>query len=125
VKGEVHVTADYECSGLEVRWTDDPQQQLLIAVPEELGISPILCSRLRCWQRWFDGVFELCGVEERFEVLGERFDEIGQQLAKQVAAELGPDFRVLYGPQGGWCLQMGRGKRITIYGGETSQLSRG
>jgi hypothetical protein len=93
---EVHVAADIRCYGTEVRRSDDPVRQLVMTPPAELGLSDKLSSDFRSWQWWFDGVVDLCGLEERFEYLGDKFDEVGRCLAKRVAAELGPSIRVTY-----------------------------
>lgn len=109
---EIHVTADIRCYGTEIRTTDDPR--LVMTPPAELGLSNKLVSDLRSWQWWFDGVVDLCGLNERYEYLADKFDEIGRQLAEKVAAELGRSVRVTYGPQGGWCLKLGRGQSLVI-----------
>ena len=57
---------------------------------------------------------DLCGLDERFDPLGDRFDEVGRSLAQRVAVELGPSVRVTYGPQGGWCRVMGRGQTLVV-----------
>ena len=111
---EVHVTADIRCYGTEVREAHDPARQLVMTPPAELGLSDRLAGDFRSWQWWFDGVVDLCGVEERFAILGDRFDEVGRQLAERVAAELGPAVRVTYGPQGGWCHRLGRGHSLVV-----------
>jgi hypothetical protein len=82
--------------------------------PAELGLSDRLVYDFRSWQWWFDGVIDLCGLEERFDILGDRFDEVGRHLAEQVAEELGPSVRVVYVPQGGWCRRMGHGQSVVI-----------
>ena len=111
---DVHIAADIRCFGKEVRAADDPERRLVMTPPAELGLSDKLVGNFRSWQWWFDGVVDLCGLEERFEYLGDKFDEVGRQLAERVAAELGPSVRVTYGPQGGWCRRMGRGRTLVI-----------
>ena len=111
---EVHVVADFPCPGIEVRAADDVERQLVIKAPSELGLSKKLVSDILCWQKWFDGVVSLCGFDKSFEVLGDKFDEIGQQIAKQVAVEMGNSVRVIYAPQGGWCRRLGHGQSIVI-----------
>jgi hypothetical protein len=111
---EVHVAADMGCFGTEVRAADDQERHLVMTPPSDLGLSDKLASDFRSWQWWFDGVVDLCGLEERFAVLGDRFDEVGRHLAERVAAELGPSVRVTYGPQGGWCLRLGHGQSLVV-----------
>jgi hypothetical protein len=71
--------------------------------PDGLGLSPRLCTDIRYWQKWYDGVSHLA-YEAKFAVLGDRFDEVGMQLAKRVQEELGPGYQVVYQAQGGWRL---------------------
>ena len=111
---EVHVAADILCFGTEVRAADDPERHLVMTQPAKLGLSDKLVYDFRSWQWWFDGVVDLCGLDERFVFLGDKFDEVGHQLAERVAAELGPSIRVTYGPQGGWCRRLGRGKSLVV-----------
>jgi hypothetical protein len=111
---EVHVAADLRCYGTEVRRADDPDRHLVVVPPAELGLSDRLAYDFRSWQWWFDGVVDLCGLDERFEVLGDKFDEVGHALAQRLAAELGPAVRVRYHPQGGWCRRLGRGQSIIV-----------
>lgn len=95
---EVHVAADIRCFGTEAHRSEDPERHLVMTSPAELGLSDKLSANFRSWQRWFDGLVDLCGLEDRFEYLGDKFDEVGRFLAEQVAAELGPSVRVTYGP---------------------------
>ena len=111
---EVHVAADIRGFGTEVRRVDDPDRNLVMTPPAELGLSEKLVYDFRSWQSWFDSVVDLCGLDERFKCLGDKFDEVGQQLAQRVAIELGSTVRVTYGPQGGWCRRMGRGLTLVI-----------
>ena len=111
---QVFVTADIGCYGVEVRAADDPECGLVATPPEELGLSDKLVRDFQLWQDWFDGVVGLCGLEGRFEVLGDRFDEVGRQLADRVVAELGPAIGVGYVAQGGWCLRLGRGYEVVV-----------
>lgn len=111
---EVHVAADIRCFGTEVRRADDPERHLVITAPADLGLSDKLTYDFRSWQWWFDGVVDLCVLEERYDYLGDKFDEVGQRLAERVAAELGPWVRVTYGPQGGWCRRIGRGQTLVV-----------
>jgi len=102
------------CTGIEVRAADDPEQQLVVAQPAELGLSAKLVADFQLWQRWFDAVVDLRGLENRFEYLSDKFDAVGHELAERVAAELGPTVRVIYGPQGGWCNDLGRGRSLIV-----------
>jgi hypothetical protein len=97
----VYISADCSCSGIEVK---DKEGQLVMTDPAELGLSLPLCFRLHSWQQWYDGVFNLFQPHERYLALGDRFDEVGQRLAEQVAQELGATYQVFYEPQGGWRL---------------------
>ncbi|MSQ97367.1 MAG: hypothetical protein EXR98_22830 [Gemmataceae bacterium] len=111
---EIYISADMLCSGIEVRAADDPDRQLVMAPPADLGLSNKLVGDFRSWQMWFDGAVNSCGLEERFEPLGDKFDEVGRQLAETVAAELGKSVRVVYVPQGGWCRRIGRGQSLVV-----------
>jgi hypothetical protein len=55
-----------------------------------------------------------CGLDERFDTLGNLLDQVGRELAKRVAAEVGRDIRVIYGPRGGWCRRYGRGHSLIV-----------
>ena len=94
----VYVSADDGGWGIEVK---QPKGDLVMTAPSDLGLSPCLCSDLRHWQGWFDGVFHLC-YQDLWAVLGDRFDLVGKQLAERVAKELGAAYHVEYQPQGGW-----------------------
>src|SRR5436305_9959486 len=74
----IRVSADCNCSGVEV---EGPDGRLVMTDPAELGLSSCLCSDLHFWQRWFDGVFHHCPPEERCGALGNQFDEVGKHLA--------------------------------------------
>jgi hypothetical protein len=111
---EIHVSADMSGFGTEVRSADDPERHLVMTPPAELGLSDQLVFQFRWWQWWFDGVVNLCGLEESFNILGDRFDEVGSALAHRVATELGPTVQVVYTPQGGWCKKLGRGRSLIV-----------
>jgi hypothetical protein len=95
----VYISADCGGPGIEVK---NKEGQLVVADPGELGLSLPLRFRLHSWQRWYEGVFHLFQEHERFLALGDRFDEVGKQLAGQVAQELRAGYQVFYEPQGGW-----------------------
>lgn len=114
IRTEVVVSADMLCSGIEVRRADDPERLLVMTPPSELGLSDQLVYGFRSWQRWFDSVVDQCGLEKSFAALGDKFDEVGWQLAERVAAELGPSVHVVYVPQGGWCKRVGRGQSLVV-----------
>jgi hypothetical protein len=111
---EIYVSADMLCSGVEVRAATDPELRLVMTPPAELGLSDKLVGDFRSWQMWFDAVVNLYGLEARFEPLGDKFDEVGQQLGERVAAELGKSVGVVYVPQGGWCRRLGRGQSLVV-----------
>lgn len=111
---EVYVSADMLCTGIEVRAADDSERRLVVTQPAELGLSKQLVADFQLWQRWFDAVVNLRGLEDRFDYLGDKFDDVGRELAERVAAELGQAVRVVYEPQGGWCRQVGRGRSLTV-----------
>lgn len=114
MRTEVHITADIQCTGIEVRAAGNPSGQLEDAFPAELGLSEKLVRDVGSWQKWFDGVVELVGLENRHNVLGDQFDETGLQLAERVAAELGAEVSVFYSPQGGWCRTLGPGRLLIV-----------
>jgi hypothetical protein len=87
---EIYVSADLRCTGVEVRAGDDPARELVVTQPAELGLSTKLVADFRLWQRWFDAVSDLCGLEDRFEYLGDKFDEVGRELAERWCRKLGP-----------------------------------
>jgi hypothetical protein len=113
---DIHVTGDVASSGIERRVSDQPGVGLVLTTPAELGLSAELASRFRAWQRWFDDAAFLCGLDNIRETLGNRFDEVGRQLAERAASELGPAARVTYGPQAGWCRRLCRGAQIVVQG---------
>jgi hypothetical protein len=113
---EVVVSADMGGFGTEARWAEDPERSLVMLPPVELGLSEPLASDFRSWQRWFDDVVNAIGLEGRFDILGDGFDEAGSRLAERVAAELGRSCRVVYVPQGGWCRSPGRGRQLVVQG---------
>jgi hypothetical protein len=113
-RNTVFVIADIGCYGIEVRAADDPEGAVVVTPPEDLGLSDKLVRDFQLWQGWFDGVVGLCGMEGRFEVLGERFDEVGRQLAERVASELGQAVSVGYVAQGGWCIRLGLGYEVAV-----------
>src|SRR5260370_41322684 len=87
---EVHVAADIRCFGTEVRAADDPERHLVMTPPAELGLSDRLGGDFRSWQRWLDGVVDLCGLGERFEFLGDKFDDVRRRRDERLAADVGP-----------------------------------
>src|SRR5438874_12271608 len=95
---EVRVSADIEGFGTEIR-REGSRRSLEMRAPADLGLSGELVADLESWQQWFDGVVNLCGLERSFGILGDTFDEVGQELAERIALELGPSVRVIYGPQ--------------------------
>jgi hypothetical protein len=109
---EVYVSADMLSSGIEVRLGDE--QPLVMTPAREIGLSEKLVADFQSWQRWFDAVVNLRGLEHRFDFLGNEFDEAGRQLADRVATELGNAVRVVYVPQGGWCTRLGRGHSLLV-----------
>jgi hypothetical protein len=111
---EIYVSADLLCTGIEVRSADDPERGLVVTQPADLGSSKTLTADFVLWQRWFDAVADLLGLENRFDYLGDKFDEYGRELARRLAAELGKGVRVVYSPQGGWRRQVGRGASIIV-----------
>ncbi len=113
-RAEVHISADISGTGVEVRAADDEERRLVMIPPSELGLPDRLVFEIRSWQRWFDEVVYLLGLEGRIDALGDKFDEVGQTLAERVAAELGPAYRVVYGPQGGWGRRIGHGQAIVV-----------
>jgi hypothetical protein len=113
-RSEVYISADIGGFGTEIRRTDDPERLLIMTPPAELGLSDGLVDEIRAWQKWFDEAVTATGLEERFQVLDDRFDEIGWHLAERVGEELGARFRIVYVPQGGWCRQVGRGRSIIV-----------
>ena len=102
------------CTGIEIRAADGPARHLVVTQPAELGLSKQLVADFQLWQRSFDAVVSLRGLEDRFDYLGDKFDDVGLELAQRVAAELGKVVRVVYEPQGGWCRQVGRGMSLTV-----------
>ena len=113
-RAEVYVSADLLGTGIEVRSADDPERNLVMTQPSDLGLSPDLVSSIGSWQWWFDIFANQWGLDRCFEVLGERFDEAGHQLAVRIAQELGERWRVIYEPQGGWVRRLGHGTQIVV-----------
>jgi hypothetical protein len=111
---EVYVTADMSGTGIEIRATADPSSALEMRLPRGVGLSEALTLRIESWQRWFNEVVYLLGLGNHYAALGDSFDEVGMELAKCVATELGTGYRVLYGPQGGWCRYIGRGQSLQV-----------
>lgn len=78
------VMADYGCSGLWKGRTGGP------VAPEDLGLSPELCERVRQWSDAYQR--ELSGTDPATWL------RQGSRLAEAIQIELGPSARVNYRP---------------------------
>ncbi len=78
------VMADYGCSGLWKGRAGGP------IAPEDLGLSPELCERVRQWSDAYQR--ELEGTDAA------TWSRLGPQLAKAIQVELGPTAQVDYRP---------------------------
>lgn len=78
------VMADYGCSGIWKGRAGGP------VTPEDLGLSPELCSRANEWSAAYQA--ELQGVDPK------AWDSEGRRIAEAIQAELGPRSEVDYRP---------------------------
>ena len=67
----VYVSADIGGSGIELKSPENSESRpegtlpgLEMVEPNSIAPSPTLCTDIRYWQKWYDGVFHLVNEEK-------------------------------------------------------------